>query len=113
MENDHEALPENHDLEFTFFVDAETYLMSGGELNATEDELFGAGIERVDVPTEFGHDLGERVPVRVVGTARGLRWYAGLLNLHDPLQREELDRVISAQNRAKHAPPRAENPSGG
>ena len=100
-------------IEFTFFVDAETYLMSGGELAATEDELFDAGIERVDVPTEFGHDLGARVPVRVVGTARGLRWYAGLLNLHDPLQHEELTRVISAQNRAETAPPRAENPSGG
>ncbi len=100
MENDHEALPRIRTIEFTFFVDAGTYLMSGGELEATEDELFDAGIERVDVPTEFGHDLGERVPVRVVGTARGLRWYAGLLNLHDPLQREELARVISAQKRA-------------
>jgi hypothetical protein len=28
-------------IEFTFFVDAETYLMSGGELVATEDELRG------------------------------------------------------------------------
>jgi hypothetical protein len=35
------------------------------------------------------------------------------LNLHDPLQHEELTRVISAQNRAETAPPRAENPSGG
>lgn len=110
MEKDHEALPEIRPIEFTFFVDAETYLMSGGELAATEDELFEAGIERVDVPTQFGHDLGERVPVRVVGTVRGLRWYAGLLNLHDPIQREELDRVISAQNRAETAPRRAENP---
>lgn len=100
MENDHEALPEIRAIEFTFFVDAETYLMAGGELAAAEDELFDAGVERVDVPTQFGHDLGERVPVRVVGTARGLRWYAGLLNLRDPLQREELDRVISARERA-------------
>jgi hypothetical protein len=100
-------------IEFTFFLDAETYLMSGGELAATEDELFDAGIERVDVPTAFGHDLGERVPVRVVGTARGLRWYAGLLNLHDPLQHEELARVISAHSRAETAPPHAEKPSGG
>lgn len=95
-----EALPERETIEFTFFVDAETYLMSGGELAATETELHEAGIERVDVPTAFGHDLGDRVPVRVVATARGLRWYAGLINLHDPLQREELDRVISAQKRA-------------
>ena len=99
MENDHEALPEIRPIEFTFFVDAETYLMAGSELMATEEELFTAGIDRVDVPTEFGQDLGERIAVRVVGTARGLRWYAGLLNLRDPLQREELERVISAQNR--------------
>lgn len=92
-----EALPEDRLIEFTFFVDAETYLMAGGELTATEDELHEAGVERVDVPTAFGHDLGERVPVRVVGTKRGLRWYAGLLNLHDPVQREELERVISAR----------------
>jgi len=92
-----EALPELRLIEFTFFVDAETYLMSGGELVATEAELHDAGVERVDVPTEFGHDLGARVPVRVVATPRGLRWYAALLNLHDPLQREELERVISAR----------------
>ena len=98
--------------EFTFFVDAETYLMSGGELTATEAELHEAGIDRVDVPREFGHDLGDRVPVRVVATARGLKWYAGLLNLHDPLQKEELDRVISAQSRANTALHRAENPWG-
>ncbi len=100
MPDEGEALPERETIEFTFFVDAETYLMSGGELAATETELHEAGIERVDVPTAFGHDLGERVPVRVVATARGLRWYAGLINLQDPLQREELDRVISAQKRA-------------
>mgnify|MGYP006285795443 FL=1 len=107
-----EALPEDRLIEFTFFVDAETYLMAGGELTATEAELHESGVDRVDVPTEFGHDLGERVPVRVVATARGLKWYAGLLNLHDPLQKEELDRVISAQNRANTAPHRAENPWG-
>ena len=100
MPDEGEALPERETIEFTFFVDAETYLMSGGELAATETELHEAGIERVDVPTAFGHDLGERVPVRVVATARGLRWYAGLINLQDPLQREELERVISAQKRA-------------
>ena len=92
-----EAHPEEPRIEFTFFVDAETYLMSGGELAATESELHDAGVDRVDVPTEYGHDLGERVPVRVLATARGLRWYAALLNLHDPLQREELERVISAR----------------
>lgn len=100
-------------IEFTFFVDAETYLMAGGELSATESELHDAGIERVDVPTAFGHDLGDRVPVRVLGTPRGLRWYAGLLNLHDPMQSEELERVISAHKRAETAPQRAENPWGG
>ena len=107
-----EALPEDRLIEFTFFVDAETYLMAGGELMATESELHEAGIDRVDVPTEFGHNLGERVPVRVVATARGLKWYAGLLNLHDQIQREELDRVISAQNRSNTARHRAENPGG-
>jgi hypothetical protein len=91
-----EALRDIRSIEFTFFVDAETYLMSGGELAATEDELFAAGVESVDIPTAFGHDLGDRVPVRVVATARGLRWYAGLINLHDPLQREELERVLLA-----------------
>jgi hypothetical protein len=97
-----EALPEQETLEFTFFVDAETYLMSGGELTATEDELFAAGVERVDIPTAFGHDLGDRVPVRVVGTPRGLRWYAGLINLNDSIQREELNRVLLArENRAR------------
>jgi hypothetical protein len=100
VSNEREALPEMRLIEFTFFVDAETYLMAGGELTATESDLHEAGIERVDVPTAFGHDLGERVPVRVLGTARGLRWYAGLLNLRDAIQREELERVISAQNHA-------------
>lgn len=97
MSRDDEALPEKRTIEFTFFVDAETYLMSGGELSATEDELFAAGVESVDIPTAFGHDLGDRVPVRVAATPKGLRWYAGLINLHDPVQREELERVLSAQ----------------
>ena len=113
MADEREALPELRLIEFTFFVDAETYLMAGGALAATESELHEAGVERVDVPTAFGLDFGDRVPVRVLGTARGLRWYAGLINLHDPLQREELERVISAQNRAETAPGRAENPQGG
>ena len=97
MSHDDEALSENRTIEFTFFVDADTYLMSGGELAATEDELFAAGVESVDIPTAFGHDLGDRVPVRVVATPKGLRWYAGLINLHDPLQREELERVLSVR----------------
>lgn len=96
MPSDDEALRKISGIEFTFFVDAETYLMSGGELAATEDELFDAGVEQVDIPTGFGHDLGDRVPVRVIGSERGLRWYAGLINLNDPLQREELERVLLA-----------------
>lgn len=96
MSLEDEALRDIRSIEFTFFVDAETYLMSGGELAATEEELFAAGVKSVDIPTAFGHDLGDRVPVRVVATARGLRWYAGLINLHDPLQREELERVLLA-----------------
>jgi hypothetical protein len=83
-------------VEFTFFVDAETYMMVGGELAASEEDLHDAGVERVDIPTEFGHDLGERVPVRVLATEKGLRMYAHLLNLHDPLQREEMERVLLA-----------------
>lgn len=96
MSLEDEALRDIRSIEFTFFVDAETYLMSGGELAATEDELFAAGVESVDIPTAFGRDLGDRVPVRVVATPRGLRWYAGLINLHDPLQREELERALLA-----------------
>jgi hypothetical protein len=83
-------------VEFTFFVDAETYMMVGGELAASEEDLHDAGVERVDIPTEYGHDLGERVPVRVLATEKGLRMYANLLNLHDPLQKEELERVLLA-----------------
>lgn len=86
-------------IEFTFFVDAETYMMVGGELAATEADLHDAGVERVDIPTEYGHDLGERVPVRVLATERGLRMYANLLNLHDSLQREEMERVVAAHRR--------------
>lgn len=97
MTTDDEAHTGKNTIEFTFFVDAETYLMAGGELAASEEDLFAAGVERVDIPTEFGHDLGERVAVRVVASAAGLRWYAGLINLHDPLQREEMERVILAQ----------------
>jgi hypothetical protein len=82
--------------EFTFFVDADLYAMNGGELAASEDDLHQAGIERVDIPTEYGADLGERIPVRVRGTAKGIRVYARLLGVVDPLQLEEMERVLAA-----------------
>jgi hypothetical protein len=55
--------------EFTFFVDADLYGFGAGELAAD---------------------------VRVVGTPKGLRFYAKLLGLRDPLQLDELERVIAA-----------------
>jgi hypothetical protein len=79
--------------EFTFFVDADLYATNGGELAAVEADLHEAGVESVDIPTGYGLDLGERIPVRVRGTAGGLRWYAKLLGVRDPMQLEELDRV--------------------
>jgi hypothetical protein len=82
--------------EFTFFVDAELYMMNGGELAATEDDLHAAGVHNVDIPVEYGLDLGERIPVRVRGSARGLRFYSRLLGVRDPIQLEELDRVVAA-----------------
>jgi hypothetical protein len=82
--------------EFTFFVDAELYVMNGGELAATEDDLHAAGVHNVDIPVEYGLDLGERIPVRVRGTARGLKFYSRLLGVRDPIQLEELDRVVAA-----------------
>jgi hypothetical protein len=82
--------------EFTFFVDAELYMMAGAELSATEQDLFDQGVRSVDIPTEFGSDLGERIPVRVVGSASGLRFYAKLLRIWDSMQLGDLDRVISA-----------------
>jgi hypothetical protein len=81
--------------EFTFFVDADHYAMNGGELAAIEADLHDAGVESVDIPTGYGVDLGERIPVRVRGTAEGLRWYSKLLGVRDPLQLEELDRVVA------------------
>ncbi len=81
--------------EFTFFVDAEPYMMSGAELAATEQDLFEQGVESVDIPTEFGTDLGERIPVRVVGTGPGLRFYARLLRISDEMQLGDLERVIA------------------
>lgn len=82
--------------EFTFFVDAELYMMAGAELAATEQDLFDQGVRSVDIPTEFGADLGERIPVRVVASAKGLRFYAKLLRIQDPMQLGDLDRVIAA-----------------
>ncbi|MBM3828260.1 MAG: hypothetical protein FJW09_06415 [Actinobacteria bacterium] len=85
--------------EYTFFVDAESYGLGGFDaaaLAADESDLFDAGVETVDIPTEFGSDLGDRIPVRVVGSPKGLRFYARLLGVRDPMQLEELERVIAA-----------------
>jgi hypothetical protein len=85
--------------EFTFFVDADAFFVGGGELAATEEDLHELGIRRVDIPTGYGLDLGERIPVRVDGSAKGLRAYARLLGLRDPVQLEELERVCAAADR--------------
>jgi len=82
--------------EFTFFVDADLYAMNGGELAATEQDLHDAGVERVDIPKGYNTDLGDRVPVRVEGSPRGIRFYGRLLGVRDPLQLEELERVLAA-----------------
>jgi hypothetical protein len=82
--------------EFTFFVDAETYMSYGGELDATEQDLHDLGIESVDIPRGYASDLGERIPIRVRATARGLKAYSRLIHLHDPLQMEEMQRVIGS-----------------
>jgi hypothetical protein len=85
--------------EFTFFVDAEHYALHGGELAAEEQDLFDHGVRSVDIPIGYGADLGERIPVRVVGDPGGLRFYAKLLGVRDPVQLEELGRVCSAAER--------------
>ncbi len=82
--------------EYTFFVDADLYGFGGGELAAVESDLHDAGVRSVDIPDGFGVDLGDRIPVRVVGTPKGLRFYARLLGIRDPVQLEELDRVLAA-----------------
>jgi len=85
--------------EFTFFVDAELFGLGGYEsaaLAADEADLHDAGVYNVDIPRGFGSDLGDRIPVHVTGTARGLKFYARLLSLKDPMQLEELERVRSA-----------------
>lgn len=82
--------------EFTFFVDADLYGFGAGELAAEESDLHDAGVRSVEIPTGFAVDLGERIPVRVVGTPKGLRFYAKLLNVRDPLQLADLERVLAA-----------------
>jgi hypothetical protein len=81
-------------LEFTFFVDAERYDSAGAELAASWDDLATAGVEHVDIPVGYERDLGDRVPVRVKATPEGLRFYCRLLGIDDPLQLDELRRVI-------------------
>lgn len=85
--------------EYTFFVDAEAFGLMGYDaaaLAADESDLHDAGVVSVEIPTGFSGDLGDRVPVRVRGTARGLRFYAKLLQIRDPLQLEELERICSS-----------------
>lgn len=82
--------------EFTFFVDADLYITYGAELPATEADLQDAGVRKVDIPNEYGADLGERIPVRVEGSIQGLRFYAALLGIRDEMQLEELNRVLNA-----------------
>jgi hypothetical protein len=94
-----ENMSEETVTEFTFFVDAEQFGLGGYEsaaLAADESDLHEAGVYNVDIPRGFGTDLGDRIPVRVTGTARGLKFYARLLSLKDPLQLEELERVRAA-----------------
>ncbi|MEO1061551.1 MAG: hypothetical protein AAFZ07_09050 [Actinomycetota bacterium] len=81
-------------LEFTFFVDAERYDSAGAELAASWEDLVDAGVEHVDVPVGYGRDLADRVPVRVRATPGGLRFYARLLGVDDPLQLDELSRIV-------------------
>jgi hypothetical protein len=83
-------------LEFTFFVDADSYDGAGAELAAEWQDLVDHGVEHVDLPPQYPHDLAHRVPVRVRATAHGLRFYARLLHLTDPLQLGDLERILSA-----------------
>ena len=83
---------------FTFFVDAEVFGGGGYEaaaLAADESDLFDAGVYKVEIPKGFAGDA-DRVPVRVTGTARGLMFYAKLLNIKEEMQLEELGRVRAA-----------------
>ena len=88
-------------LEFTFFVDAERYDSAGAELAASWDDLVDAGVEHVDVPVGYERDLADRVPVRVRATAGGLRFYARLLGVDDPLQLDELARLVERHGGAR------------
>ena len=94
MSDNKETVPKV--LEFTFFVDADTYFSAGAELAAVEADLHEAGVESVDIPRGYASDLGERIPIRVRATGKGLAMYARLLHLHDPLQLEEMQRVIGS-----------------
>lgn len=89
--------------EFTFFVDADLYMMNGGELAATEQDLHDAGISSVDIPKEYGADLADRIPVRVNGSASGIRFYAKLLGMTDSMQLEEMDRVLAAAEKRENS----------
>ena len=82
--------------EFTFFVDADLYMMNGGELAATEEDLHQSGVWGVDIPKGYDMDLGDRIPVRVNGSPQGIRFYCKLLGVKDPLQLEEMERVLVA-----------------
>jgi hypothetical protein len=90
-------------VQFTFFVDADVYAMAGAELAADEADLHDHDIERVDIPTEYGADLAGRIPVRVTGSPDGLRFYARLLGVRDPVALEELERMISGGARPPDA----------
>lgn len=82
--------------EFTFFVNAEPFTMAGAELAATEQDLIDQGVVSVDIPIAFGTDLGDRIPVRVVGSVEGLCFYAKLLRIDDEIQLCDLERIIAA-----------------
>lgn len=85
--------------EFTFFVDAQAFGLAGYDgsaLAATETDLHDVGVHHVEIPRGYGGDLGDRIPVRVTGTALGLKFYARLIGIKDPLQLEDLERVRRA-----------------
>ncbi len=71
-------------------------MMSGAELAASEQDLVDHGVVSIDIPTAFGTDLGDRIPVRVVGSGSGLRFYAKLLRISDEMQLGDLERAIAA-----------------
>lgn len=89
--------------QFTFFVDADLYMINGGELAASEEDLHQAGVVSVDIPKEYGADLADRIPVRVTGSASGISFYAKLLGVTDSVQLEELDRVLAAARKRENS----------